>query len=94
MDPGGHAGSSLADVNAVRLHFATIIRMLVDMAKRHIQACAVAGFLNIFGDGWTWLVIREAFYGATRFSEFRAQSAEPTAIDAGGRGSSSTRRRW
>jgi len=45
--------------------------MLVDMAKRHIQACAVAGFLNIFGDGWTWLVIREAFYGATRFSEFQ-----------------------
>ena len=44
--------------------------MLLGMAKRHTQTCAVAGFLNVFGDGWTWLIIREAFYGATRFSEF------------------------
>lgn len=27
--------------------------------------------LNLFGDHWTWLIIREAFYGVTRFSEFR-----------------------
>ncbi|MEM7138684.1 MAG: helix-turn-helix domain-containing protein [Myxococcota bacterium] len=41
------------------------------MTKRHEQACAVAGFLNIFGDAWSWLIVREAFYGATRFSEFQ-----------------------
>ena len=41
------------------------------MGTHHTQTCAVAGFLNIFGDAWTWLVIREAFYGATRFTEFR-----------------------
>lgn len=41
------------------------------MAKRHTQTCPVAGFLNIFGDAWTLLVIREAFYGATRFSEMQ-----------------------
>jgi DNA-binding HxlR family transcriptional regulator len=41
------------------------------MAKLHTQTCPVASFLNLFGDAWTWLVMREAFYGATRFSEFR-----------------------
>ena len=44
------------------------------MSKRHTQKCSVAGFLNVFGDGWTLLVIREALYGATRFSEFRANT--------------------
>ena len=39
------------------------------MAKRHTHTCPIAGVLNIFGDNWTWLIIREAFYGATRFSE-------------------------
>ena len=41
------------------------------MAKRHTQTCPIAGFLNIFGDAWTLLIIREAFYGGTRFSEFQ-----------------------
>tara|TARA_R110000787_G_scaffold93770_3_gene196107 strand:+ start:1636 stop:2118 length:483 start_codon:yes stop_codon:yes gene_type:complete len=39
------------------------------MAKRHTHTCPVAAVLNIFGDNWTWLIVREAFYGATRFSE-------------------------
>ncbi len=38
--------------------------------KRHTQHCPIAGMLNIVGDRWTWLVIREAFYGASRFHEF------------------------
>ncbi|MEL7372034.1 MAG: helix-turn-helix domain-containing protein, partial [Myxococcota bacterium] len=41
------------------------------MGKRHTQTCPVAGFLNIFGDSWTLMIVREAFYGATRFSEFQ-----------------------
>ncbi|MEO0881517.1 MAG: helix-turn-helix domain-containing protein [Pseudomonadota bacterium] len=41
------------------------------MAKPHTQACPIAGFLNLFGDAWTLLIVREAFYGATRFSEFQ-----------------------
>lgn len=40
------------------------------MSKAHTQTCSVASFLNVFGDMWTLLVIKEAFYGATRFSEF------------------------
>lgn len=40
------------------------------MTQNHTQSCPIARVLNIFGDNWTWLIIREAFYGATRFKEF------------------------
>ena len=40
------------------------------MAKPHRQHCPVARMLNIVGDHWTWLIVREAFYGVTRFSAF------------------------
>ena len=40
------------------------------MTKPHRPDCPVAAMLNIFGDRWTLLIIREAFYGAVRFSEF------------------------
>lgn len=32
--------------------------------------CPVAFSLDIFGDRWTLLVIRDLFYGRTRFKEF------------------------
>ena len=43
--------------------------------------CPVACSLDIFGDRWTLLVIRDLFFGRTRFKEFAA-SAEgiPTNI--------------
>lgn len=41
------------------------------MTHRHTHTCPVAEVLNIFGDHWTWLIVREAFYGATRFSEIQ-----------------------
>ena len=41
------------------------------MAKQHKQTCPIARFLNVFGDSWTLLVLREAFYGATRFTEMQ-----------------------
>ena len=44
------------------------------MVKPHRQTCPVAAMLNLFGDHWTWLIVREAFYGATRFSEIRRQT--------------------
>ncbi len=40
------------------------------MKNVHTNYCPIAGMLNIVGDRWVWLIIREAFYGATRFSEF------------------------
>ncbi len=41
------------------------------MANQHTHTCGIAAMMNIFGDRWTWLLVREAFYGATRFTEFR-----------------------
>ncbi|MBO9479608.1 helix-turn-helix transcriptional regulator [Shimia sp. R11_0] len=41
------------------------------MSGKHKQTCSIAGFLNIFGDAWTLLIVREAFYGTTRFSDFQ-----------------------
>ncbi|WP_262694364.1 winged helix-turn-helix transcriptional regulator [Kordiimonas aquimaris] len=41
------------------------------MSRSHTQTCPIAGALNIIGDHWTLLIVREAFYGATRFGEFR-----------------------
>jgi DNA-binding HxlR family transcriptional regulator len=36
------------------------------------QVCSVARSLEIVGEWWTLLVIREAFFGARQFSEFQA----------------------
>ena len=40
------------------------------MPQKHKQTCAIASALNVFGDRWTLLIIREAFYGSTRFRDF------------------------
>ena len=41
------------------------------MAKPRAKDCPIVGFMDVFGDYWSWLIVREAFYGATRFSEFQ-----------------------
>ena len=35
------------------------------------ELCSVARTLEIVGDRWTWLVVRDAFLGVSRFAEFR-----------------------
>ncbi|HXV33843.1 MAG TPA: helix-turn-helix domain-containing protein [Gaiellaceae bacterium] len=35
------------------------------------EACSVARTLEIIGDRWTWLLVRDAFLGLSRFAEFR-----------------------
>lgn len=37
------------------------------------ETCSIARSLQVFGDRWTLLVLREVFAGKTRFSEFRAE---------------------
>ncbi|MCG8456697.1 MAG: helix-turn-helix transcriptional regulator [Holophagales bacterium] len=37
--------------------------------------CAIAQSLEILGDGWTILVLREAFLGTRRFADFEARLA-------------------
>jgi DNA-binding HxlR family transcriptional regulator len=44
------------------------------MLKREYEGqelCSVAMTLEIVGERWTWLIIRDAFLGLTRFTEFR-----------------------
>ena len=35
------------------------------------EACSVARTLEIVGERWTWLIIRDAFLGLKRFDEFQ-----------------------
>jgi DNA-binding HxlR family transcriptional regulator len=45
------------------------------MLKREYEgqeSCSVALTLEIVGERWTWLIVRDAFLGLTRFAEFRA----------------------
>ena len=42
------------------------------MERTNYQAsnCSIARTLQVFGEKWTLLIIRESFYGATRFEQF------------------------
>jgi DNA-binding HxlR family transcriptional regulator len=41
------------------------------MGKVPDSACSIARSLGVLGERWTFLILREAFLGATRFAEFR-----------------------
>jgi DNA-binding HxlR family transcriptional regulator len=48
--------------------------MATDSSARADEVyCSIARSLQVFGDRWTLLVLREVFAGRTRFSEFRAE---------------------
>ncbi len=42
------------------------------MERTHYQSsnCSIARTLQVVGEKWTLLIIRESFYGATRFEQF------------------------
>ena len=45
------------------------------------QDCSIARALSVVGDGWLLLILRDAFLGRRRFSEFEAGTgAQPTVI--------------
>lgn len=44
------------------------------MSKPYNQACPIARTLDIIGDRWTLLIVRDLFMGKTRFKEFLASS--------------------
>jgi DNA-binding HxlR family transcriptional regulator len=44
------------------------------------QDCAVARSLEIIGERWTLLIVRDAFWGVTRFSDFRDHLDIPRAV--------------
>lgn len=51
------------------------------MTRDYHQLCPIARTLDIIGDRWTLLLIRDLFLGATKFTEFRESSpGMPTKI--------------
>lgn len=44
------------------------------------QACAMARGLEIVGERWTLLIVRDAFYGVRRFSDFLTHLELPRAV--------------
>ncbi len=54
-----------------------------DMALRRTyqeNICPVARSLEVIGERWTLLIIRDAFYGVRRFSDFRTHLGIPPAV--------------
>jgi DNA-binding HxlR family transcriptional regulator len=45
---------------------------MIDRAAFSAENCSVARTLAVVGEKWTMLVLREAFYGVRRFTEFQA----------------------
>jgi DNA-binding HxlR family transcriptional regulator len=41
------------------------------MAKKTDDSCSIARSLAVLGERWTFLIVREASFGRTRFGEFR-----------------------
>jgi DNA-binding HxlR family transcriptional regulator len=44
------------------------------------QNCAIARSLEIVGERWTLLIVRDLFYGVRRFSDFRKHIGAPPAV--------------
>jgi DNA-binding HxlR family transcriptional regulator len=44
------------------------------------QDCAIAGALAVIGERWTLLIVRDAFFGVRRFSDFHAHLDVPKAV--------------
>jgi DNA-binding HxlR family transcriptional regulator len=44
------------------------------------EDCAIARSLEIIGERWTLLIVRDAFHGVSRFSDFRDHLGVPRAV--------------
>ena len=44
------------------------------------ESCAVAACLDVVGEPWTLLIIRDAFYGVRRFNDYQAHLDIPKAV--------------
>jgi DNA-binding HxlR family transcriptional regulator len=53
----------------------------VMMPTKTDPACSIARSLNVLGERWTFLILREAaFAGTTRFNEFRTRLGAPSDV--------------
>ena len=44
------------------------------------QACSLARTLEVIGERWTLLIVRDAFFGVRRFGDFAAHLGIPRAV--------------
>src|ERR1700755_3375992 len=44
------------------------------------ESCPIARSLEVIGERWTLLIVRDAFYGVRRFSDFQAHLGIPKAV--------------
>src|SRR5206468_3297146 len=52
----------------------------LERAGAQAEDCALASALEVLGERWTLLIIRDAFYGVCRFSDFQAHLDIPMAV--------------
>ena len=48
--------------------------------RKYSQSCPIARTLDVIGDRWTLLIIRDLFMGSTKFGEFRQSSGIPPKV--------------
>jgi DNA-binding HxlR family transcriptional regulator len=56
------------------------ILWLVSAKRYEGQDCALARALEVIGERWTLLIVRDAFYGVRRFNDFHAHLDIPKAM--------------
>lgn len=66
--------SSLTELFWVRVGHVTLPRDYTG------QSCSLARSLEIVGERWTLLIVRDAFYGVRRFGDFAAHLGVPRAV--------------
>ena len=49
-------------------------------ARNYNQNCPIARGLDVLGERWTLLILRDAFYGVRRFNDFQAHLDIPKAV--------------
>src|SRR5258708_5968512 len=66
----------------MELRDATVSVMLHSMLGRtyDAQICSVAGTLELVGERWTLLIVRDAFMGARRFDDFQRRTGPPRTV--------------
>ena len=58
------------------------------------QSCALARALEVVGERWTLLIVRDLFLGVRRFGELQAHLDVPRAVLSGAAGDARRRRAW